>query len=84
MGKERRVRSLPRSASEPLPFASDLITVYKDPRGLVLHKSTSGDTWVCTQVDPSTGEPQTFELKPQEVSQLREQLRGSPYWLVQV
>jgi hypothetical protein len=48
----------------------------------MLHKSKVGDRWFATQVDPATRQPQTFELHPQEVSQLRMQLHGSPYWLL--
>ncbi len=60
--------------------AKDLVQVYDDPRGLVLHKSKAGDRWFATQVDPKTRQPQTFELHPQEVEQLKTQLAGSPYW----
>ncbi len=60
----------------------DLVPVYDDPRGLVLYKTKTGDRWVATQVDPRTGQPQTFELMPQEIAQLKMQLQGSPYWIV--
>lgn len=60
----------------------DLTLVYDDPRGLILHKTKVGDRWFATQVDPRTGQPQTFELHPQEVTQLKTQLAGSPYWVV--
>ena len=62
--------------------AADLQLVYDDPRGLALHKSRRGDRWFATQRDPRTGQPQTFELHPQEVIQLKQQLAGSPYWLL--
>ena len=62
--------------------AADLMTVYEDPRGLVLYKTKVGDRWFATQMDPRTGQPQTFELRSHEVSQLRMQLQGSPYWVV--
>ena len=29
-----------------------------------------------------SGQPQTFELMPQEITQLKTQLAGSPYWLL--
>ena len=58
------------------------MTVYEDPRGLVLYKTKVGDRWFATQMDPRTGQPQTFELRSHEVSQLRMQLQGSPYWVV--
>jgi len=64
------------------PTAADLDLVYDDPRGLMLHKSKTGDRWFATQVDPRTGQPQTFELHTQEVTQIQAQLKGSPYWLI--
>jgi hypothetical protein len=71
----------PPPAEKPLTQA-DLVPVYDDPRGLVLYKTRKGDRWFATQVDPRTGQPQTFELMPHEVSQLQRQLAGSPYWLL--
>ncbi len=62
--------------------AADLDLVYDDPRGLMLHKSKVGERWFATQVDPRSGQPQTFELHPQEIQQLKAQLQGSPYWLI--
>lgn len=61
---------------------ADLTLVYDDPRGLLLHKTKVGERWFATQTDPRTGQPQTFELRPQEVAQLKQQLAGSPYWLL--
>ena len=60
----------------------DLVTVYDDPRGLILHKSKVGDRWFATQADPYTGQPQTFELRPAEIAQLKQQLARSPYWVL--
>ncbi len=71
----------PEDPNRPLS-ASDLDLVYDDPRGLMLHKSKVGDRWFATQMDPRTGQPQTFELHPTEIQQLKAQLQGSPYWLV--
>jgi hypothetical protein len=62
--------------------AADLDMVYDDPRGFKLHKSKEGERWFATQVDPSTGTPQTFELHPHELTQLKSQLQGSPYWRI--
>lgn len=62
--------------------AKDLVLVYDDPRGLLLHKSKVGERWFATQVDPRTGQPQTFELHAQEIAQLKGQLAGSPYWVI--
>ncbi len=62
--------------------AADLELVYDDPNGLMLHKSHVGNRWFATQVDPRTGQPQTFELHPTEIDQIKAQLNGSPYWLI--
>ncbi len=62
--------------------ASDLQLVYDDPRGLALHKTKVGDRWFATQRNPQTGQPQTFELHPNDVQQLKLQLQGSPYWVL--
>ena len=71
----------PEDPNKPLT-AADLVPVYDDPRGLMLHKSKKGDRWFATQFDPRTGQPQTFELSAQEKSQIKVQLAGSPYWLL--
>lgn len=62
--------------------AKDLVVVYDDPRGLVLHKTKVGDRWFATQFDPRTGQPMTFELSPPEIEQVKKQFAGSPYWVV--
>jgi hypothetical protein len=62
--------------------SADLNLVYDDPRGLMLHKTKKGERWFATQVDPRSGQPQTFELQQQEISQLQQQLQGSPYWVI--
>ena len=61
--------------------AKDLDLLYDDPRGIQLHKTKKGSRYFLTQVDPQTYQPQTFELRPEEVSQLKIQLHGSPYWV---
>lgn len=71
----------PADPNRPLT-AKDLVLVYDDPRGLLLHKAKVGDRWFATQVDPRTKQPQTFELHPQEVAQLKQSLAGSPYWVI--
>lgn len=71
----------PPDPNRPLT-AKDLVLVYDDPRGLLLHKAKTGDRWFATQADPRTGQPQTFELHPTEVAQLRQQLASSPYWVL--
>lgn len=62
--------------------SADLNLVYDDPRGLMLHKTKKGERWFATQVDPRSGQPQTFELHEQEITQLQQQLQGSPYWVI--
>ena len=78
----------PEPEPEPEPpadgrlTAKDLDVVYDDPRGLILHRTKDGKRWFATQVDPRTGQPQTFELHPTEIDQLKAQLAGSPYWVL--
>ncbi len=73
----------PPAPAGPRPLSmKDLVTVYDDPRGLMLHTSKAGDRWFATQVDPYSGQPQTFELRPAEVTQLKAQLARSPYWVL--
>ena len=62
--------------------AADLTVAYDDPRGLMLHKTKVGDRWFATQRDPRSGQPQTFELRPEEIAQLKTQHAGSPYWVI--
>lgn len=62
--------------------AADLDLVYDDPRGLMLYKHKRSDAWFATQVDPRSGQPQTFQLHPSEVEQLKTQLANSPYWVL--
>ncbi|MEQ1507691.1 MAG: hypothetical protein ABMB14_36010 [Myxococcota bacterium] len=62
--------------------AADLNLVYDDPRGLTLHRTKVGERWFATQRDPRTGQPQTFELRAEEIAQLKTQLAGSPYWVI--
>ncbi|MEZ4317833.1 MAG: hypothetical protein R3F61_10025 [Myxococcota bacterium] len=80
----------PEPAEEPEPAedpnkrltSADLVLVYDDPRGIRLHKSKKGERWFLTQVDPQTYQPQTFELRPEELQQIKGQLDGSPYWVL--
>ena len=69
------------SAPKGPPQAADLEMVYNDPRGLAVHRTKDASRWFATQVDPQTGSPQTIELRDEEVSQLKMQLSGSPYWV---
>lgn len=62
--------------------ASDFVLVYDDPRGLLLHKSRTTDQWLLTQPDPYTGQPATVPLSPEQLGQVKAQLRGSPYWVL--
>jgi hypothetical protein len=63
--------------------ASDLIAVYDDPSaGIMLHRTKNEDRWFLTQVDPMTGQPRTMPLHPEDVKQIKQQLEGSPYWIL--
>ena len=77
---EPKAEDAPPDPNKPLTAAA-LNVVYDDPRGLVLHKTKVGDRWFATQVDPRTRQPQTFELRPDEVASVKQQLAGSPYWI---
>ena len=70
----------PRRPGEIGP--DDLVTVYDDPRGLLLHRTHAGDHWFATQPDPRTGRPVTFEIPPEQVQSVQDQLAGSPYWVI--
>jgi len=61
---------------------SDLVMVYDDPRGLVLYRAKVGERWFAAQPDPMTGRPRMFELRNEEITQLKQQLAGSPYWMM--
>jgi hypothetical protein len=73
----------PEKPAAPKKLSSaDLQLAYDDAqRGIRVHKSKVGDRWFLTQIDPRTYQPQTFELRPEEVSQLKIQLKGSPFWV---
>lgn len=60
----------------------DLVTVYDDPRGLLLHRTKVGERYFATQADPYTGQPQTFEIPAHEFNALKTKLAGSPYWVL--
>lgn len=63
--------------------AADLNLVYDDPRGFLLYKTKKlPERWFATQVDPRTQQPQTFELQATEIVALKQQLMGSPYWVL--
>jgi hypothetical protein len=69
----------PATGGIELPI--DMELVYKDPRGLILHKSKNSNRWSVTQLDPKTGQSDTFELQAPEIKDLTFQLARSPYWL---
>lgn len=72
----------PKEPEAPKKLTSaDLVLVYDDPQGVRIHRSKVGERWFLSQIDPRTYRPQTFELRPEEVSQLKIQLQGSPYWV---
>lgn len=62
--------------------ASEFTLVYDDPRGLQLYRHKDGVQWVASQTNPQTGQPQSFAVPPEQLTQLKEQLRGSPYWVL--
>ncbi len=72
----------PAPEPEPEDNPDELVMVYDDPRGLVLHRTRDGNRWFATQVDPNTGQPATFELPPHQVPDIKQQLAGSPYWVL--
>ena len=59
----------------------DLVPIYDDPRGLMIHRHNMDARWFLTQVNPMTGQPQTMELSAGQRGQVQEELAGSPYWL---
>ena len=72
----------PEPEPEPEAGEDEMIMVYDDPRGLVLHRTRDGSRWFATQLDPNTGQPQTFELPPHQIEAVQQQLAGSPYWVL--
>jgi len=79
--KKPAAKAPPPKEPEPDP-QDDLVLVYDDPRGLLLHRSRKGDRWYATQVDPRTGQPATFELPAHQIDAVKKQLAGSPYWVL--
>ncbi|MFT6142297.1 MAG: hypothetical protein ACJATT_000393 [Myxococcota bacterium] len=61
---------------------SDFVLVYDDPRGLQLYRTKDGEQWVANQTNPQTGQPQSFAVPPEQLVQLKESLKGSPYWVL--
>ncbi len=84
--RPRKGNPPPRQAPEPEPAAQredgGLVTVYDDPRGILLHRTSDGQRWFLTQPDPNTGQPQTLQLNQQQVASVKQQLAGSPYWVL--
>jgi hypothetical protein len=72
----------PEEEDEAEDKASDFTLVYDDPRGLQLYRHKDGVQWVASQTNPQTGQPQSFAVPPEQLVQLQEQLRGSPYWVL--
>jgi hypothetical protein len=77
-----------KAAAKPAPPQpeedpeADMVLVYDDPRGLLLHRNRAGTRWFATQIDPQTGQPATFEVPPHQVAAIKQQLAGSPYWVL--
>ncbi|MFK8001792.1 MAG: hypothetical protein AB8H86_19510 [Polyangiales bacterium] len=59
----------------------DLVQIFDDPRGLMIHRHVVTGNWFLTQVDPSTGQPQTMELDAAQRGQVQQELAGSPGWM---
>jgi len=59
----------------------DLVPIYDDPRGLMIHKHRIDGRWILTQLNPMTGQPQSVELQAAQKKQVQEELADSPYWL---
>ena len=59
----------------------DLVPIYEDPRGLLIHEHAIDGRWILTQVNPSTGQPQSMELSGPQRAQVKQELADSPYWV---
>ena len=59
----------------------DLVQIFDDPRGLMIHRHVVNGRWFLTQVDPRTGQPQTMELDDAQRGQVQQELAGSPGWM---
>lgn len=59
----------------------DLVQIFDDPRGLMIHRHVVTGGWFLTQVDPGTGQPQTMELDVAQRGQVQQELAGSPGWM---
>lgn len=59
----------------------DLVPIYDDPRGLMLHRHRIDGRWFLTQINPMSGQPQTMELNAGQRGQVQQELAGSPHWL---
>jgi hypothetical protein len=66
---------------EPPQNPDEPVLVYDDPRGLRLYKTPDGSRWFALQLDPTTGQPRQMELQVDQVTDLKSQLLGSPYWV---
>lgn len=59
----------------------DLVPIYEDPRGLLIHEHSIDGRWILTQVNPMTGQPQSMELSDPQRAQVKQELADSPYWV---
>ena len=59
----------------------DLVPIYEDPRGLLIHEHRIDGRWILTQVNPMTGQPQSMELSDAQKQQVKAELADSPYWV---
>jgi hypothetical protein len=58
----------------------ELKLAYDDPRGIRIHTTKSGKRWFLTQPNPYTRQFETIELSSAEITKVKAQLLGSPYW----
>ena len=80
--EEEPVNEAPGAGGVVAPLRpEDLVPIYDDPRGILIHKHKTDGRWFLTQVNPMTGQPQTVELAEAHKSQVKEELKDSPYWL---
>ena len=61
----------------------DLVPIYEDPRGLLIHRHRIDGRWILTQVNPMSGQPQSMELSDSQKQQIQTELATSPYWVEQ-
>ena len=59
----------------------ELVPIYDDPRGIMIHRHKPDGRWILTQINPMNGQPQSMELAEDQKAQVKQELQGSPYWV---